>query len=250
MGRRILIGLWLAGAGMGILSAQVVSPIIDISLIEDQRFGRDRPPDELSLGVETRSGAVYKLIRNGEVIKAGRLRRGFNFIGFSCGDYFRSSGVHELIFEMRESGRIRRREIELDIRLDSDIGPADDILEFKDLSYKLSLLIGETRVAGSTRKHYEKFPLTVRLPDLPLDHRPYDPDWKSDPLSNSFSILHALALVVEGYKEIRKRTSRDPYKYEYETKKVIVSRFMRGEGEKRTAVHYAIRLTTRDIETP
>lgn len=245
--------LWMIGFGALLWGHpyQAASPVIEISLIEDQRFQEDRAPTELTLGVEMRSPAVFKLLMAGEILKAGQLQRGLNFVAFPSGDFFRNSGTHVLTLDLLQSGRSFLQEIEIDVSLDSDVGRAPDIVEFRDLKYVLSLYVGDRRIAGSSRSHYQKFPLKVDLPPLPLDHRPYDPEWKNDPLAGSFSILQAVALAVEGYKEIRRRTAHDAYTYEYTTKKVIVSRFLRSQaGKESPPVNYVIRLSTRSLEAP
>lgn len=245
MGRAVWVFFFLTVA-VGSASAQIISPIVDISLIEDQRFRENRPPAKLTLGVEMREAAYFKLLREGDVIEAGRLNRGLNFIGIPASDYFLRSGVFEIVLDMRVGGRNLRRQIELDVQMDADSEPPPETVEFEDLHYDLSLYVGDKQLASSSLRHYGKFPLAFDIPPLPLDHRPYDPEWKESPMANSFSILSAVALALEGYKAIRKKTAHKPYLYEYETKKVIAFQFTRrtDRGRERP-VGCVLRLSTR-----
>jgi hypothetical protein len=204
-----------------------------IDLIEDRRFSGSSPPMELGLAVDVYFACYYKLEYKDLVVKAGKLLEGINLINFKAGHLLRSDGIHVFILETKREDRIEKRELEIDIRLESDQEdiPAPVIESkpvLKDAVYEVSLFIDDRLVASNLKTHFQKFPMTFTTPAMPK-FKYSDPtkNLDLDPLANSFSFFQVAALAVELAKEIKKRTTRKKVIYQYARKKLILADFRR-----------------------
>jgi len=230
------------------LSAEDELPIVlKIDLIEDSSFSTTLPLSKLLLGIEMAKGIHFKLLFKNAVLRAGMLQPGLNIVNVPAGQLFEASGVYEYQIEFKDENRIFTKVIEIDIQLDRDLDTMEKNINLKDVIYDLSLFVGDKLVAFNQQKHYAKFPVKIVIPDLPLDHKPYDPNWKEDPMANSFSILHAVALAYMAGKEIKNLISPPQKNYTYTRKKVIIHTFNRKlpSGEEQE-VNIVIRLTSKD----
>lgn len=248
MRRKTVFLLLIIFMGCLALSAENELPLVlKIDLIEDAGFSSSRPLSKLLLGIEMAKGLHYKLSFKTAVLKAGMLQPGLNIVDIPAGHLFEASGIYEYRIEFKDGARSFTKVVELDIQLDHDLETLAKNVELKDVTYDLSLFIGDKLVASKQQTHFAKFPTKILIPDLPLDHKPYDPNWKEDPMASSFSILHAVALAYWAGKEIKNLISPSKKTFTYTRKKVLIHTYNRilSSGEDQE-VNIVIRLIVKD----
>ncbi len=231
-----------------ILTAENKAPIIlGIDFIEDQRFESIHPPSEIRIGIQIREKAYYKFSCGSDVIGAGLFIPGLNVINIEAGSLFNRSGVHVFLLEVKVDDLTIKKIIEIDIQLSrEEMVPEKEVIA-RDIEYDLALFIDDELIASNRQKHYEKFPIKIRMPEMPQNMKAFDPAARDDPAANSFSILSVVALAYKLAGDIKNSTSRAKYVYNFRKKKVIITDFMRKEpsgGEQEvTAV---LRLSIKD----
>ena len=204
--------------------------LFDIALVDDERYKGPNPPAEIGIGIEITKDAYYKLFTNKDVIKGGLLKKGFNIINIKANHLFEKSGSYIYLLDLKFNDLILKKEIEIDIRLDSEVNVKKTEDKPQDIEYGLSLFIRDELIASSKKMHYEKFPLNIlniKLPPLPKNYRPFDPNARTDPIANSFSILSAVALAYELIKGIKNKRSARKQALTVQKKKQIIATFIK-----------------------
>lgn len=222
MSRRIVAVLvFLLVFSYSLKPEEKTSLIGDIGIIDSPQFKGPRPPARLSVAVEMVEGSYYKLKDNDNVISAGLLRKGFNVIPIESDRLFEKSGLYEYELELKADGGIVLRKIEIRIHLETEdetktakVMPKPRVL---DREYGLAMYIDGEKMAFSMKKHYEKFPLKLKMPDMPQGHMPFDPNTRDNPMVNSFPILGAAALAYKLFRDITqkdtKKSIEDPVRF-------------------------------------
>lgn len=201
--------------------------LFDIALVDDERYKGPNPPAEIGIGIEITKDAYYKLSTDKDVIKGGLLKKGFNIINIKANHLFEKSGSYIYLLDLKFNDLILKKEIEIDIRLDSEVNVKKTEDKPQDIEYGLSLFIRDELIASSKKMHYEKFPLNIKLPPLPKNYRPFNPNARTDPIANSFSILSAVALAYELIKGIKNKRKAKKQAFTIQKKKQIIATFMR-----------------------
>ena len=215
---------------------QDLLPLVkDIGLLGDESSKDFAPPDKLKIGVDISREALYKLSHEENVIKAGIFKRGLNTVEIDAEDLLLESGTHVYFLDLKAVDLTLRKEIEIDIQLDSsgvDSGTPRLIKE-PEPEYELSLFIGEKLVISGRKLLSEELSFNVELPPIPDGYGPFyeiEKEYKN-PLRNSFSILDAIGV---GYFLIKKMI--DKKKMQKQVKPVqkheqLTATFMRRDSE-------------------
>ncbi|GEM_PF-4935569 len=223
------------------------SVLKEVFFIEEEESQDYFPPASLTLGIELESDAYYKLVQGGVVRKAGLFRKGINIVKLETSEFFESNSSQVITLSLKLNGLILEKKIEIDINLDRGMAFIQEERsnqkkerDFKDFEYELSMFIGEELVASESRRHFEKFPLRLNLPQIPEKFKPYNPQGRHDPFSqdpfeSSFSIPQAISSLIDVVKGLKKE--KKPIKkweeYLLRRKKIRVTFVRKEEGAER-----------------
>jgi hypothetical protein len=194
--------LSLLALALPVRSQELPALIVDIGILGGPRMVRPHPPSSLSLGVEMSRSAYYKLLRGKEVLDAGLMNSGFNAITLDVTDYFEMSEEHAYVLELKSGETLYRHELILDIQLDQgseepaaeqEEAPAPSVLERE---YTISLYVEQQLVAASRKRSMGSISFSLKLPPMPHNYDPFNPDAGRDPMANSFSILSVVGLAA------------------------------------------------------
>jgi len=209
--------LALLALALPVRSQELPALVLDIGILGGPRIVRSHPPSSLSLGVEMSRSAYYKLLRGREVLDAGRMNSGFNAITLDVTGFFEMSGGHSFVLELKSGETLYRQELTLDIRLDQESGdPAAEREEAAapsalEREYTISLYVDQQLVAASRKRSLDSISYDLKLPPMPRNYDPFNPDAGRDPMANSFSILSALGLAVQmATRLLKKEESSSP----------------------------------------
>ncbi len=177
--------------------------VLDLGILGGPQITRASPPSSLDLGVELSRGAFFKLLRGGEILDAGLMNPGFNVVKLNVSGMFAGSGTAVFTLELMSGETIFRHELSLDIALDEDAGAP--IIEgepeskprFQEKEYMISLYVDQQLVAASRRRTLDRISYNLKLPPMPRNYDPFNPDAHRDPLANSFSILSLVGLAAQ-----------------------------------------------------
>ncbi|MDH5468418.1 MAG: hypothetical protein OEY25_13455 [Candidatus Aminicenantes bacterium] len=217
---------------------QDLFPLVrDIGLIGDESSKDFAPPDKLIIGVEVSRDALYKFSDEENVIKAGLFTRGLNTVEIEANGLFLESGTHVYFLDLKAGDLTLRKEIEIDIQLDSsgvDSGTPPQVKNPEpEPEYELSMFVGEKLMVSGRKSLSKELSFNVELPPLPDGYGPFyeiEKEYKN-PLRNSFSILDAIGA---GYSLIKNMI--DKKKMQKQVKPVqkheqLTATFMRRDSE-------------------
>ena len=177
--------------------------VLDLGMLGGPQITRASPPSSLDLGVELSRGAFYKLLREGETLDAGLMNPGFNVVALDVSGMFAESGTAAFILELKSGETIFRHALSLDISLDQDAGApivegeAESKPRFQEKEYVISLYVDQQLIAASRRQTLDRISYNLKLPPMPRNYDPFNPDAHRDPLVNSFSILSLVGLAAQ-----------------------------------------------------
>lgn len=183
----------------GFLQAQNPSIlVVDIGLIGDVISRTSRPPGKLYLGVELIAQAPYKLLAADNILSAGVLQKGFNIIEFDAKHLFRQSGIHTYELSLLSGGQELKQPFSLEVEMDVEMEEESEVetqVERLDRKLVLSLYINDKLFATGSKKQVESLAMEFKLPHMPYDYDPNNPDPQSDPMMSSVSILQVVGLA-------------------------------------------------------
>jgi hypothetical protein len=177
--------------------------VVDMGFLGGPLISGPTPPTSLNLGVELSRPAFFKFIQGGNVLDAGLLNPGFNVIRLDVSGFFLSAATRSFILELKEEGRLERKHLTLDIKLDQESGTLGEEREPEDpkskleKEYSISLFVDQRLMAANRKKAVEDIAFDFKLPPMPRNYDPFDPDAHRDPMTNTFSIFDALGLAAQ-----------------------------------------------------
>lgn len=172
----------------------------------------EQAPDTLILGVEMAGEVLYKLSANGEVIKGGMFRRGFNEIVIDARTVFRESGNYPYTLEFKAGDLVIRRTLILSLRRES-FGQLGRRLEAPRMAeYAVKIYLGDRLLAANQRTAPVSPPLEIPVPPPSGQYDPFGPGYQNEPrIPNSGIPLGALpAAVKELIDAFKKRNEIEP----------------------------------------
>lgn len=185
--------------------------VTEMALIKSDVYYDNTPPSHISIGIDIKNMAYYKLSDETNVIKGGRFLQGFNSIQLEANSLFDRSGSHIYFLDLKTGDFILRKEIRIDIALDTEENKEknETIAVARNPQYKLSMYIGDELVATRTSKFQQKLSLNIEKPPLPENYDPYDMVREDNPMANSASIFQALALAQEIIKSLSSKKDKE-----------------------------------------
>jgi hypothetical protein len=166
--------LWVVFLFPGVSSGDEEGfPLVSgICLVENEAYQGDLPPGQITIGLQVRTDALFKISVRDHVFQGGLFHKGFNSIALPAPGLFNKTGTHTFMLECKAEGSIVVKEIVIDIWIVPLYVVQKMGEERKRYAFTLSFFIGD-RLIYSTRK----FPLsgkTFKL-ELPPSHGRYDP---------------------------------------------------------------------------
>jgi hypothetical protein len=176
--------------------------IVDIGLLGGPRISRPTPPTRLNLGVELVRAAHSKLFFGNRIIDAGPMIRGFNVVPLDVTDFFQSSGTYGFVLELKDTRGVSRHELTLTVQMDEKVEkpsaePKPPPVSYQEREYSLSMYVDQQLVAVSRKKAVGKITFDAKIPRMPRNYDPFNPDAHRDPKANTVSILDALGLAAK-----------------------------------------------------
>jgi len=221
--------------------------IMDIALIESEIYDKSMPPAEIPIGIEMGEEAFYKLSDKNDVIRGGLFHKGFNILYVETSHFFEKSDSHVYFLDLKKGNSLLRKEIEIDIKLESEEKEAKPAEKVVNPEYKLSMFVGDELIITSKKVIPKKIPLKVDLPPWPEEYKPFGPVDTSEYSFNSFSIFSALGVLQGLLKNLGKGKEKEqPFK-PIQKRQQITTTFLRVNSEGKTReVKAVITLKTRD----
>ncbi|MCX7975026.1 MAG: hypothetical protein N3B16_11100 [Candidatus Aminicenantes bacterium] len=182
--------------------------VTDLSfLIPAEKTSNLSPPDNLILAVQVTNSAFFKLISEGETIKAGLLQKGLNTLSLESSPLIRESGTRTFFLELKAEDLIIRREITIQVNLSSELllsaEPQADLIR----KYRVSLLLGNKLLAQSQSTFKLTPPIQITLPPADGRFSPYGPVHPSgqNPQAIGVSIFSLPAVIADLIKEFKSK---------------------------------------------
>lgn len=228
--------------------------ITEIALIDSEIYKRPTPPDKIVIGVDIENPAYYKLSDDKKIIRGGLFNRGFNSFSLAAQELFDNSGSHMYILDLKTDDLLLKKELEIDIQLDSQVITKKTEDEARNIEYNLSLYIGDELIISSKKLHHEKLSWKVEIPAPTSNLSPLIPPEKVDPSKedytlNSFSIQDAVAGVLQLIKGLKKKESAEEKVSYFQKTRQLTTTFIRKnlEGTEKE-VRAVIRLKTKHLK--
>ncbi|MFQ6108259.1 MAG: hypothetical protein ACE5L7_01735 [Candidatus Aminicenantales bacterium] len=218
--------------------------VSEIFLIESDAFQGPHPPDILVVGIKIEGDAYYKLSDEEGTIKGGLLKKGFNTIRINADRFFRKSGKHIFYMDLKAGDLIVRRQIEMDVRMDSSAIVEKKVkVEEKPIEnpeFKISMYVGDELIVSSKKLSYDNLPLKLIFPPWPEDASPYGPVHRNKFALNSFSVVEAVGAIYElikGFKKEKREHKRpEPIKKRMQVRASFLRKDEEGRAEEVRAV--------------
>lgn len=172
---------------------------IEIGLIGEKTGKTLAPPEKLVLGIDISVEAYYKLSDEENVIKGGLLRRGLNIVDIDATGLFEETGTHFYFLDLKSGDLIIKKEIEIDIHLDSPAVDSETPSQARDPEYGISMFVGDQLIVTGKKFLFKGASFEIEKPRLPEGYGPFyeiEKEYKS-PMLNSFSILDAAGVVYD-----------------------------------------------------
>jgi hypothetical protein len=144
----VVVFLW---TGVCAADEQGFPLVSGICLVENEVYQKGLPPGKITIGLQVRTDALFKISFKDRVLHAGLFRKGFNTITLSSPDFFKKTDTHTFILECKSDESVVSKEIVIDIRIIPLYVVQKMGEERKQHVYALSFLIGD-RLIYSTRK--------------------------------------------------------------------------------------------------
>ncbi|MDH5745114.1 MAG: hypothetical protein OEZ52_16350 [Candidatus Aminicenantes bacterium] len=217
-------------------SGQDLLPLVrDIGLIGDESSKGFAPPDKLMIGVDVFRDVYYKISDGENVIKAGLFTRGLNIVEIEADGLFLESGTHVFFLDLKAGDLTLRKELEIDIQLDSsgiDSG-TPRLVEKSEPEYELSMFVGDKLVVSGRKSLSKELSFNVELPPLPDGYGPFyeiEKEYKN-PLRNSFSILDAIGAGYSLIKNMIDKKKKQKISAPVQKYEQLTATFMRRDSE-------------------
>jgi hypothetical protein len=169
------------------------------------------PPETLILGVDMANEVLYKLFADGEVIKGGMFRRGFNEIVFDVRRIFRESGNYAFILEFKAGDLLIRRGIIVHMRRETfgALGRQPQTAQIAE--YAVKLYLGNRLLAANQRTVPLSPPMDIPVPPPSGKYDPFGPGYQNEPrFPTSVPITAVPAAIKELIDAFKKRNDVEP----------------------------------------
>ncbi len=207
--------------------------VIEIGLIGQKTGKTIAPPEKLVLGIDISVEAYYKFSDKENVIKGGLLRRGLNIVDFTAIGLFEESNTHVYFLDLKVGNIILKKEIEIDIHLDSPEGDSGIPSPVRDPEYELSMFVGDQLIVTGKKVPFKGAAFEIEKPRLPEGYGPFyeiEKEYKS-PMLNSFSIIDAAGVLYDLITKTLGKKKRQKSQRPIQKHKQLTITFLRRDSE-------------------
>lgn len=191
-------------------------------------------PATVEVGLQTSTGAYYRISLNGVIIEGGLWPSGWHVLTIPVAQLFSSPGSYEFMLDLKSDDLVIRKPIRLDVDVtETAMGaappaaaPASPLMprvsgtglgrpapppQPSSLQGTISLYIDDKLIMSSRKSAPKAPPIEIPIPGPSMPgQKPYMPPPKSDPMANGVSILDALALAYRAVKDLLSRKPPPP----------------------------------------
>jgi hypothetical protein len=192
--------------------------VVEIGLIGERSGKILAPPEKLVIGIEISVEAYYKFSDKENVIKGGLLRRGLNIVDIEAIGLFEESGTHVYFLDLKVGDLILKKEIEIDIQLDSPGIDSGTQRQARDPEYELSMFVGNQLIVTG-----KKVPFKGPSFEIEKEYK--------NPMLNSFSIIDAAGAVYDMLKKAIGKKKRQKSERSIQKHKQLTVTFLRRDSE-------------------
>jgi len=233
--------------------------VTELALINRDAYQGPNPPDKLIIGISIENDAYFKFSGKEGTIKGGLFKRGFNSFSISSEMLFERPGSHTYVLDLKTGDLVLRKEVEIDIRMDSfEFRQEAPEIEkrppraVQQPEYKISMYVGDELIASSRKLPPFTLPINIDLPPWPKDPSIYGPIYKDQFALNYFSIADAVGAIYDLLKNLNKGkkgegiSSSKPVQKQMQITATFLRRDLRGKA---TEIQAVITLKTRHLKT-
>lgn len=206
---------------------------IEIGLIGQETGKTIAPPEKLVLGIDISVEAYYKFSDKENVIEGGFLRRGLNIVDIEAKGLFEESGTHVYFLDLKVGDFIQKKEIEIDIHLDTPGIVSGTPGQARDSEYELSMFVGNQLIVTGKKVPFKGASFEIEKPPLPEGYGPFyeiEKEYKN-PMLNSFSILNAAGAIYDLVKKAIDKNKRQRVERPIQTHKQLTVTFLKRDSE-------------------
>ncbi len=233
--------------------------VTELALINKDAYQGPNPPDKLIIGISIENDAYFKFSGKEGTIKGGLFKRGFNSFSIAADMLFERPGSHTYVLDLKTEDLVLRKEVEIDIRMDSFEFKQEALEVEKKPSrvvqqpeYKISMYVGDELIASSKKLPPFTLPINIDLPPWPKDPSPFGPIYRDQYAINTFSIADAVGAIYKMLKDLRggKKekgiSTSTPLQKQMQITATFLRRDLRGKA---TEIQAVITLKTRHLKT-
>ena len=207
--------------------------VVEIGLIGERTGRTFAPPEKLVIGIEISVEAYYKFSDKENVIKGGLLKRGLNIVDIEAIGLFEKSGAHVYFLDLKVGDLILKKEIEIDIQLDSPGVDSGTQSQARDPEYELSMFVGNQLIVTGKKVPFKGASFEIEKLPLPEGYGPFyeiEKEYKN-PMLNSFSIIDAAGAVYDLFKKAIGKKKRQKIERPIQKHKQLTVTFLRRDSE-------------------
>lgn len=227
--------------------------ISSVSIVWDKKNPGPLPPESLWLGVEVTNDALFRFSNAEGIMGGGMVHKGFNIMSLSSAGFFAHSGSHVYFLDLKSGDIIIRKQITISVAMTPEEAPppVKKLETTKDMTYNLSLYVGDRLIQSSTKTEQASNPLKLNIKPVNLAPNPlFKPPGQVDifdPAQNGISILDAFKVITGLVKDA---FTKKPKKVESEYDRLSVlglTFFRSGPSNTETEVKATVSLTTASL---
>jgi hypothetical protein len=221
--------------------------VFQMALITNNIQSGFPPPSQFPLGLDITNDTLYKLSDQKYALKGGLLKAGFNIIPIDIGNFFKDSESHIYFLELKTGDLILKKEIEIDVELESSRAARNTKTRTENKEYKLSMFVGDKLVISTKKFLIDALAKAEIVPKNAVAYNPSIYVDKDKPgLNSGGSILSAAALAYEALKQLMKKKGEKKSEYKIQRQQELTTFFkmkdMDGvEEEIKTTIRLKIR---------
>ncbi len=146
---------------------------------------------------------------------------------------FEESGTHVYFLDFKVGELILKKEIEIDIHLDSPGVDSGTPSQVRDPEYELSMFVGNQLIVTGKKVPFKGASFEIEKPRLPEGYGPFyeiEKEYKN-PMLNSFSIIDAAGAVYDLIKKAIGKKKKQKNERSIQKHKQLTVTFLRRDSE-------------------
>jgi len=166
----VIVFLW---AGVCAADEQGFPLVSGICLVENEVYQRSLPPGKITIGMQIRTDALFKISLGDRILQAGLFRKGFNTVVLPSQGFFQKTDTHTFILECKADESVVSKEIVIDIRIIPLYVVQKMGEERKQHAYTLSFLIGDRLIYSTIKFALSDISFKLELPPWEGRYNPF-----------------------------------------------------------------------------